>query len=147
MHALGIQLIKTDTTGFDGPRYRVDDDHHQLFYEAQLLSSQMVITKEYWLSRYEPFLIERVLHRGIDGRVVMDARLSSYKAMAQGGPMVAWRIEIDWPADQCALRLDFNHLRLYRDIDKIEFMQPAQRAERDRRHRPPKEMTRLEEPP
>ncbi len=147
MHALGVQLIDADTTGIDGPRYRVDDNHHQLFYEAQAANSQMVITKEYWLSRYEPFLIERVLYRSIDGRIVMDARLSNHQTFMEGGPMVARRIEIDWPIDQCALRLDFNRRQLYSDVDKIEFIQPAERAKHDRRHRPPGETTRLEETP
>ncbi len=55
MDALGVQLVNIDTTGTTGARYRVDANHHQLLYEEVVGAGQAVITREYWLSRREPF--------------------------------------------------------------------------------------------
>lgn len=142
MDALGVQLVDSDTSGTNGARYRVDVGHHQLLYEQVVGAGQAVITKEYWLSRHEPFLIERVLYRGADGQVVMDARLSDYKRLAEGGALVAKRVEIEWPLSQCALTLNFDRLKLYGDLDKIEFLSPDQREAVDPRFRPPAKIIR-----
>ncbi len=142
MDALGVQLVNMDTTGKNGARYRVDADHHQLLYEEVVGAGQAVITKEYWLGRREPFLIERVLYRGVDGRVIMDARLSDYKRLAEGGALVAKRVEIEWPLSQCALKLNFDRLKLYGDLDKIEFVSPDHRKAQDSRFRPPAKIIR-----
>lgn len=142
MDALGVQLVDTDTTGTNGARYRVDADHHQLLYEEVVGAGQAVITKEYWLSRHEPFLIERVLYRSADGRVIMDARLGDHKRLAEGRALVSKRVEIEWPLNQCALKLSFDRLKLYGDLDKIEFVSPDRREARDPRYRPPAEIIR-----
>ena len=142
MDALGVQLVDPDTIGTNGARYRVDVDHHQLLYEQVVGAGQAVITKEYWLSRREPFLIERVLYRGADGRVIMDARLSDHERLAEGGALVSKRVEIEWPLNQCALKLNFDRLKLYSDLDKIEFVSPDQREALDPRLRPPAETLR-----
>jgi len=142
MDALGVQLVNIETTGAAGARYRVDAHHHQLLYEEVVGAGQSVITKEYWLSRHEPFLIERVLYRGADGRIIMDARLSDHKRLAEGGALVSKRVEIDWPLNQCALNLNFDRLKLYGDLDKIEFVSPDRRATQDSRLRPPARIIR-----
>ena len=141
--ALGVQLVDPDTAGTAGARYRVDENHHQLLYEQVLGAGQAVITKEYWLSRREPFLIERVLYRGADGQVIMDARLADHKRLAEDGALVPKRIEIDWPLNRCALKLNFNRLKLYGDLDKIEFVSPDRREALDSRYRPPATIDRL----
>ncbi|MCZ6652506.1 MAG: hypothetical protein O7D91_05695 [Planctomycetota bacterium] len=142
MDALGVLLVDPDTTGTNGARYRVDADHHQLLYEQVVGAGQAVITKEYWLSRREPFLIERVLYRDADGRVIMDARLADYKRLAEGGALVSKHVEIEWPLNQCALKLNFDRLKLYGDLDKIEFVSPDRREALDPRQRPPAEIVR-----
>ncbi len=144
LDALGAGLIEPYTLGTSGPRYRVTPDHHQLIYEQEVEGGQAMITKEYWLSRFDPFLIERVLYRGIDGQVTMDARLSGHQPLADGGPMIARRIEIDWPVDQSSLRLELSRLKLYADVDKIEFVQPDERPQLDPRRRHPQEITPLD---
>lgn len=144
LDALGVGLIEPNTLGMKGPRYRVTAEHHQLVYEQERADGQVVITKEYWLSRFEPFLIERVLYRGIDGQVTMEARLSNHKPIAAGGPMIARRIEIIWPMNQSSLRLDLSRLKLYPDVEKIEFVQPDQRPQLDPRRRHPQEIIPLD---
>ncbi len=142
MDALGVQLVNMDTTGTTGARYRVDVNHHQLLYEEVVGAGQAVISKEYWLSRHEPFLIERVLYRGTDGRVIMDARLADHERLSEGGALVSKRVEIEWPLNQCALKLNFDRLKLYGDLDKIEFVSPDRREALDPRYRPPAETVR-----
>jgi hypothetical protein len=142
MDALGVQLVDTETTGTTGARYRVDTEHHQLLYEQVVGAGQAVITKEYWLSRYQPYLIERVLYRGSDGRVIMTAQLADHEPLIGGGALVAKRVEIEWPQNQCSLKLEFDRSKLYDDLDKIEFVSPDRREERDRRHRPPAKTVR-----
>ncbi|MCH8913381.1 MAG: hypothetical protein IIA33_07410 [Planctomycetes bacterium] len=128
--------------GTNGARYRVAADHHQLLYEQVVGVGQAVITREYWLSRREPFLIERVLYRSADGRVIMDARLADHERLAEGGALVSKRVEIEWPLNQCALKLNFDRLKLYGDLDKIEFVSPDRRATQDSRLRPPAKIVR-----
>ncbi len=142
MDALGVLLVDPDTTGTNGARYRVDANHHQLLYEEVVGAGQGVIAKEYWLSRREPFLIERVLYRSADGRMMMDARLADHKQLAEGGALVSKRVEIEWPLNQCALKLDFDRLKLYGDLDNIEFVAPDRREALDPRRRPPAETVR-----
>lgn len=142
MDALGVQLVNMETAGAAGARYRVDTHHHQLLYEEVVGAGQSVITKEYWLSRHEPFLIERVLYRGADGRIIMDARLSDHKRLSEGGALVSKRVEIEWPLNHCALNLNFDRLKLYGDLDKIEFVSPDRRATQDSRLRPPTRIVR-----
>ncbi len=142
MDALGVLLVDTDTTGNKGARYRVDAEHHQLLYEQVVGAGQAVIIKEYWLSRHAPFLFERVLYRGADGRVIMDARLADHKRLAKGGALVSKRVEIEWPLNQCALKLNFDRLKLYGDLDKVEFVSPDRREALDPRLRPPTKIVR-----
>ncbi len=142
MDALGVQLVNTDTTGAAGARYRVDANHHQLLYEEVVGAGQSVIIREYWLSRHEPFLIERVLYRDADGRIIMDARLADHERLAEGGALVSKRVEIDWPLNHCTLKLKFDRLKLYGDFDKIEFVSPDRRAAQDSRRRPPARIVR-----
>ena len=142
VEALGVQRVNPDTTGTAGARYRVDANHHQLLYEQVVGESQAVITKEYWLSRHEPFLIERVLYRSADGRILMSAQLADHVRLAEGGALVSKRVEIEWPLNRCALELEFDRLELYDDRDKIEFVAPDRRQALDPRHRPPAETVR-----
>ena len=141
---LGAQLLDPETTGVHGPRYRVADDHHQLVFEDVLDDGQAFITKEFWLSRFEPFLIERVIYRNMDGRVLMDAHLGRYKALPDGGPTIARTIKVDWPINECSLKLEFNRLELHADVERIEFVQPAERLRVDSRYKPPKEIVEID---
>lgn len=141
---LGAQLLDPETAGMHGARYRVTGDHHQLVYEDVLDDGQTFITKEYWLSRFEPFLIERVIYRNTDGRVSMDAHLDRYKALTDGGPTIARTIEVDWPINECSLKLEFNRLQLHADVERIEFVRPDEREGVDPRYKPPTETLEIE---
>lgn len=145
LDALGASPLSVNSAGPDAPLYRVDDDHHQLLYESVLDDGRPVVTREYWLSRYEPFLLERVLYRSVDGRVLMDARLFDFQPLPDGGPLVARKIEIHWPLHGSKIKLDFRELKLYDDVNPIWFTQPAQRNTIDSRHRVPQHIRQLDE--
>ena len=72
----------------------------------------------------------------------MDARLADHERLAEGGALVSKRVEIEWPLNQCALKLNFDRLKLYSDLDKIEFVSPDQREALDPRRHPPAEVDR-----
>ncbi len=135
MDALGVQLIEISGRR---PVYRVTADHHQLLFEQTLGSGEPVIVKEYWLARREPFCIERVVYRDFDGRSVLEVALAGFKRLPEDGPFVAHRIRIHWPQTGSNLNLEFSRLSQHPDVDSIWFEQPADRPQRDNRHRAPK---------
>ncbi|MCG3136981.1 MAG: hypothetical protein HJJLKODD_00822 [Phycisphaerae bacterium] len=136
--ALGWQLLDPQTHGPLGARYRVEPDTHQLIYEEMLqtqqdeyLSGQMYISREYWLSRYEPFLLEQVLYRQTDGQVQMQAKLSDYQPWGESGALYARRVEIVWPLNNAAITIEIETLKPYSDVDHISFELPMDRLQRN----------------
>lgn len=143
MDALGLHHLETDTSGFQGARYRVTPDHHQLIYEAVAARDQVVIIKEYWLSRRSPFLLERVVYRQPDGQVEMEALLTEHRPIGPAGPQAPHRIEILMPLEDSRLLLELDELELREDIENIWLTPPWDRPERERYHKPPGEIIHL----
>jgi hypothetical protein len=77
---------------------RITEDHQQILFIEREAQDGMHLSREYWLSRYEPRLIDRVIFRDQIGRVVMESKLTKYAPIAGNGPQLAHKIEIDWPA-------------------------------------------------
>ncbi len=93
VEALGISLISSaDAT----PTQRLTDTHQQIIF----FDESGRIAKEFWLSRFEPQLIDRVIFRDPMGQIVMDAKLDKYKNIVTGGPMIPHRFEVQWPATE-----------------------------------------------
>jgi hypothetical protein len=129
MDALGIQMIDPMSLGYAGPLYRVQSDHHQILYLAAVDGDRDAIRKEYWLSRYEPFLIERVIYRSPDGRVVMEALLSDHGAVQECQALMARKIRIRWPLAEAECTLTFNRLKVYTDVDNPWLGRPTDRPD------------------
>ena len=141
-----MQLVDPQTSGSAGPRIRVVDDYHQLLYEEVLPDGRFFILKEYWLSRYPPYLVRRVLYRDSNGRVIMQADLDDYRVLDNDPTLVARRIAINWPVRDWKLALTFDRLKRYEDIDHHSFVQPLERALVDPRLVPPANVIWLEDP-
>lgn len=105
IEALGLNGLPQDTTGPDGPIQRVVDEYQQLIFLAYTADGQGLIRKEYWLDRYEPRLIRRIVFRDGMGRVAMESRLDGYKPMGRDGPLLPRRIRVEWPQEAGALNL------------------------------------------
>jgi hypothetical protein len=122
VESLGINGLPEDTTGTAGPFQRVADDHQELLFVRYDRDGQGLIYKEYWLDRREPRLIGRILFRDAMGRVLMRSRLSDYRRLEGQGPLIAHRIDVDWPKDDAEL-----HLKVRRWSVRLE-LTPKHRA-------------------
>lgn len=105
IEALGLNGLPQDTTGPDGPVQRIVDEYQQLIFLAYTADGQGLIRKEYWLDRYEPRLIRRIVFRDGMGLVVMRSQLDAYKSMAGDGPLLPHRIRVEWPQEAGTLNL------------------------------------------
>jgi hypothetical protein len=97
IEALGFNALPETTVGTAGPIQRVVDEYQQLIFLAYTSKGQGIISKEYWLDRYEPRLIRRIMFRDDSGRVVMDSRLDDYRALGDGGALLPSRVRVEWP--------------------------------------------------
>jgi len=98
VEALGINPIPVGTNGAEAPLPRVEGEYQQLLFVAQDAQGRGSIYKEYWLSRREPRLVAQILFRDSEGEVLMRSRLADYARLGDGGPWLARRIDVDWPA-------------------------------------------------
>ncbi|GJM25008.1 MAG: hypothetical protein DHS20C16_14230 [Phycisphaerae bacterium] len=110
--ALGISLIP-EGAGV-GPRQRLTDTHQQLIF----LDDSGQISKEFWLSRFSPQLIDRVIFRDPMGQLVMDAKLSKYKPIVTGGPLIPHRFEVNWPATEGYMLLTMSGWKMLPRVNK-----------------------------
>jgi len=109
--AMGIQRVWPDTRGSAGPFQRIEGEHQQLLFIAYDKEGQGVLYKEYWLRRAAPRVIDEILYRDRDGRIVMRSRLSDYRKFEKTGPWLAHRIDVDWPLEESELRLTISQWR------------------------------------
>lgn len=142
--ALGIQMVDPEGSGPDRPLPRAEHDELQLLFEGHDEYDEAYIMKEFWLSRYEPFLINRVLYRDAEGRVIMDARLSDYHMLENDAALAAHHIDIRWPQKDWELDLKFKHMKRYEGVDHHSFVQPDRRVEIDPRQLPPKTIIQVD---
>ena len=118
VEALGIAPLPEETAGESGPVQRITPEYQQLFFIDYDEYSQGYIRKEYWLSRYEPQLVARIIFRDMMGRTVMDSRLSQYKPIGRDGPLLPHRIEMRWPATDNYMLFTARGWKLLPDVDE-----------------------------
>lgn len=118
LDALGIKPLSIDTTGPMGPIPRVTADHQQLIYLAYDDTSQGYVAKEIWMSRYDDRFVDRLVYRNRNGDIIMESRLSSYKPIDSGGPVLPHRVEIDWPTSRSRLTFTTRGWKVLPDVDE-----------------------------
>lgn len=130
IEALGLNGLPEDTTGPSGPVQRIVDEYQQLVFLAYTADGQGLIRKEYWLERYEPRLIRRIVFRDAMGRVVMQSQLDAYKPMAGEGPLLPHRIRVEWPQQDSLLRFRISRWKPMpsRGPDHPAFVAPPDRG-------------------
>jgi hypothetical protein len=128
MDALGTQPLDDLLVGPDAPRYRVTPEFHQLLYEKEA-DGVPYIHKELWLGRSDPHMIERVLYRGLDGRVILDARLADHRPITEGGPWVAHHVKLETPMEGNTLEFKLKSPYLKQKPDSIYFVDPGARQD------------------
>lgn len=135
VESLGINGLPEDTTGTAGPFQRIVGEYQQLLFVRYDPDGQGLIYKEYWLDRREPRLIGRILFRDAMGRVLMRSQLSDYRRLEGQGPLIAHRIDVDWPQQDAELHLKVRRwsVRLELTPDHRAFTAPHQRGKTFRR--------------
>lgn len=111
--ALGLTPIPA--VGRDVPAQRVVDAHQQLFF-IRRTDTGAAIEKEYWLDRFAPRLVRRVIGRDVDGGITMDSRIRDYRPLTPDGPLVPYRFDATWPVSGAGLTFQVARWYLHPDI-------------------------------
>ncbi len=104
LDALGLGPIG-DSLGSEsvGRVQRIETETQQILFLVRDEVGAVVVEKEYWLDRFAPRLIRRVLFRDGDGGLEMDSRLNDYRDPPEGGPMLPHKMEASWPGAGASL--------------------------------------------
>jgi len=103
--ALGLRLIGDMRATADADIVqRVVDDAQQILVMVRDESGQLILEREYWLDRYAPRLVRRVVFRDAEGNVELASDLTHYRAIEPGGPMLPYEMAADWPGSEARMR-------------------------------------------
>ena len=124
IEALGLTPIPTGLQ--QAIVQRVVDEYQQLLFIDHDVDGLARIAKEYWLDRYEPRLVRRVIFRDHIGNPVMESRLDGYRAFGDRGLLLPNTIEIRWPKTRSSLVFRVGRWRTFEDIgsDAVQFVPP-----------------------
>jgi hypothetical protein len=103
VEALGMNPLPRETRGTNGPMQRVTAKHQQLLFVEYDQSGQAFVSKEYWISRSRPHVVERMVFRDPDGAVALDSRISDYRQIGVNGPYLPHKIDVVAPATKSRL--------------------------------------------
>jgi len=104
--ALALKPINTDGQTI---LQRVTDRYQQLLF---LNLDAQVVEKEYWIDRYAPRVVRRVVFRDADGVVEMESRLDDYRVLNDGALILPHRLKARWPRAEMTLSFDVRRWRL-----------------------------------
>ncbi len=128
--ALGLSLPQSGTEA--GERIelvqRVVENHQQLLFLVRDPAGRLLIEKEYWLDRFEPRLVRRVVFRNAIGRTTMVSELDDYRRISETGPLLPHQLVADWPDAGAHMRFRVSRWRMFDNIgpDAIQFAAPSE---------------------
>jgi hypothetical protein len=128
--ALGLTPIaasSSPTTRVDRVQ-RVVEEYQQILFLERNDDGSVRLQKEYWLDRYWPRLVRRVIFRDADGVVEMESRLDDYKPLGPAGPSLPHRMTAEWPKAAARLRFHVSKWRFEHAVgpDSIQFVAPQE---------------------
>jgi len=104
LDAFGLGPIADSLRGESvGRVQRIDDQTQQILFLVRDESGGFVVEKEFWLDRFAPRLIRRVVFRDSDGSLEMESRLGDYRSFIEGGPLLPYQMEASWPRTGASL--------------------------------------------
>jgi len=117
IEALGLTPISPDVGADAGCSVlqRVVDEYQQMLFILHD-GDTLVLEKEYWLDRYPPRLIRRIVFRDADGVVEMESLLGDYAELYPGGPMVPGSLDARWPEADSRLRFRAGRWKTFDDL-------------------------------
>lgn len=123
MEALGLNPLPET-----GVVQRVTAQHQQLIFVA-VDQGRQFIEKEYWLDRYEPRLIRRIVFRDSDGRITLSSELDKYARLGGRGPLLPHRLRLTWPGQDAEMVFDIHRWREDASLtpDHPAFVAPSDR--------------------
>jgi hypothetical protein len=127
--ALGLSLINLDADDEStlGHVQRIVSDFQQVLFLERNADGLAALHKEYWIDRYPPYLIRRVIFRDLQGDVEMVSELGDYKPIASGGPLLPHSMKADWPRRGSQMRFRVSTWRIIPDLgpDAPQFLPPS----------------------
>lgn len=128
--ALGLGLVTDvdEATGHTRMVQRVVDDYQQILFLVHDARERLVLEKEYWLDRYSPQLVRRVVFRDGRGVLEMESRLDEYRPLDAGGPLLPRVMIADWPKSQAHMRFRIDKWTVVDQVkpDSIQFATPGE---------------------
>ena len=108
------------------PIQRVTESYQQILFLEYDKTGHLVLEKEYWLDRYLPRLVRRVVFRDGDGVVEMESRLDDYRPLESGGPLLPRIMTAGWPQAGAQIRFRIDQWKRFDEIkqDAIQFKIP-----------------------
>ena len=131
--ALGLSLVRGLDEAASHTRMvqRVVDDYQQILFLVHDARGRLILEKEYWLDRYSPQLVRRVVFRDGYGALEMESRLDEYGPLEPGGPLLPRAMIADWPKSQTRMRFRIDRWTLVDQVtpSSIQFATPRECTE------------------
>jgi hypothetical protein len=107
---------------------RIVEKHQQILFLERDRAGNVRLEKEYWLDRYWPRLIRRVVFRDGDGAVEMRSNLDDYRTLGRDGPLLPRVMAAEWPKNESSMRFRVSRWSLVEQIgpDAIQFATPSE---------------------
>ncbi|MCH9002657.1 MAG: hypothetical protein IIC02_08800 [Planctomycetes bacterium] len=126
--ALGLNPVSIGAgdARLHSPIQRVTESYQQILFLEYDKTGRLVLEKEYWLDRYPPRLVRRVVFRDGDGVVEMESRLDDYRPLESGGPLLPRIMTAGWPQSGAQIRFRIDQWKRFDEIkqDAIQFKIP-----------------------
>lgn len=128
--ALGLSLPQSRTEAGDRIELvqRIVENHQQLLFLVRDRNGRLLIEKEYWLDRFEPRLVRRVVFRDATGRTTMVSELDDYRRVSDSGPLLPHQLIVDWPEAGAQMRFRVSRWGVFENIgpEAIQFAAPPE---------------------
>ncbi len=103
--ALGLTTIESDGSGGRIVQ-RVERDVQQILFLKTDDEGRTVLEREYWLDRYPPRLVRRVVFRNADGLTTMESFLDDYRPIDAEGAVLPYTMSAEWPDKGARMRFE-----------------------------------------
>ncbi len=130
--AMGLRGIAIDESNGNtlGAVQRIVDDFQQILFVARDQFDEAILEKEYWLDRYPPNQIRRVLFRDRNGDVVMESELDDYQSINERGTLLPTMISARWVKTGAFIRFRVRSWAVFEQVkaDGVQFATPPECA-------------------